>query len=63
MKIPPRIPGSAEPGTLFEMRGRPAGRFLGEMTLLGRPGESLLYFYSSLCAPTPPCAPRPPSAA
>ena len=27
------------------MRGRPAGQFLGEMTLPGRPGESLLYLF------------------
>jgi hypothetical protein len=29
---------------LSEMRGRPAGRFLGEMTTPTRPGESLLQF-------------------
>ena len=29
---------------LSEMRGRPAGRFLGEMTTPRRPGESLLQF-------------------
>ena len=45
---------------LSEMRGRAARRFLGEMTLPGRPGESLLYlFFLAIILNSAKCAGAP----